>query len=63
MGFSRQEARMLEGVAISFSRGSSGPKGRTGVTSNSGLSRQFVLPLSHVGSPREEGAPKDELVK
>ena len=45
------QARILEWVAISFSRGSSEPRDRTGVSCNSCLGRRILLPLSHVGNP------------
>ena len=44
------QARMLEWVAIPFSRGSSQPRDWTHVSCVSCISRQIILPLSHLGS-------------
>ena len=44
------QARILEWVAISYSRGSYQPKDWTG---NSYIDRQFSLPLSHQKNPYE----------
>ena len=46
------QARILEWVATSYSRGSFWPRDRTRVSCNSCLGRQILLPLNHVGSPR-----------
>jgi len=52
VGFSRQEARILEWVFISFSRGSSGPKDQTGVADNSCLGRKILFATEPHGKPR-----------
>ena len=44
------QARILEWVAIPFSRGSSQPRDWTHVSCVSCISRQIILPLSHLGS-------------
>ena len=44
------QARVLEWVAISFSRGSSQSRDQSRVCCNSCLGRRIVLPLSHMGS-------------
>ena len=46
------QARILEWVAISSSRGSSRPRDRTYVSFISGIGRQILYQLSHKGSPR-----------
>ena len=43
------QARILEGLAFPFSRGSSQPRDRTQVSHTAG---GFFIPLSHKGSPR-----------
>ena len=45
------QARILEWVAISSSRGSSLPRDRTHVSSVSCIGRWILLPLSYLGSP------------
>ena len=45
------QARILEWVAISSSRGSSQPRDRTCNSRVSCIGRQIFLPLSHQGSP------------
>ena len=42
------QARILEWVAISFSKGSSQPRDQTYISC---IGRQILLPLSHLGSP------------
>ena len=54
-GFSARgisQARILGWVAISFSRGSSPSKDQTCISC---IDRQISLPLSHLGSPLQEG--------
>ena len=45
------QARVLEWVAISSSRGSSSPRDQNWVSYNSCLCRRNLLPLSHLGNP------------
>ena len=45
------QARILEWVAISCPRGSSGPRDRTHISWVSCIGRQILYPLSHLGSP------------
>ena len=45
------QARILEWVAISASRGSLRPRDQTQVSRISCIDRQILLPLSHLGSP------------
>ena len=45
------QARILEWVAIPFSRGSSWPRDRTHISYVSYIGRQILYPLSHLGSP------------
>ena len=47
------QARILEGVAISSSRGSSRPRDQTCISWVCCAGRQILLPLSHRGSPRQ----------
>ena len=44
------QARMLEWVAIPFSRGSSQPRDQTRVSCVSCIGRQILYPLSYLGS-------------
>ena len=46
------QARILEWIAIPFSRGSSWPRDRTHISYVSYIGRQILYPLSHLGSPR-----------
>ena len=46
------QARILEWVAISFSRGSSWPRDQTHICCVSYIGRQTFLPLSYQGSPK-----------
>ena len=45
------QARILEWIAMSSSRGSFRPRDRTQISCNSCFGRQIHSPLSHVGSP------------
>ena len=45
------QARILEWVAIPFSKGSSWPRDRTHISYVSYIGRQILYPLSHLGSP------------
>ena len=45
------QARILEWIAIPFSRGSSWPRDRTHISYVSYIGRQILYPLSHLGSP------------
>ena len=45
------QARILEWVAISFSRGSSQPRDQTHTSYVAYIGRQVLLPLSHLRSP------------
>ena len=45
------QARISEQVAISYSRGSSRPRGQTCISCISCIGRQIFLPLCHLGSP------------
>ena len=45
------QARILQWVAISFSRGSSQPRHRTHISCVSYIGRQLLYQLSHQGSP------------
>ena len=45
------QARILEWVAIPFSKGSSWPRDRTHTSYVSYIGRQILYPLSHLGSP------------
>ena len=45
------QARILEWVAMPFSKGSSRPRDRTHFSCVSCISRWVLLPLSHLGSP------------
>ena len=58
------QARILEQVAISYSRGSSQPKDRTGVSCVSCMGRWifFFLPLYHLGSPINASVQFSRLV-
>ena len=47
------QARILERVAISYSRGSSQPRDQTRNSWVCCTGRQILLPLSHLGSPRQ----------
>ena len=47
------QARILEQVAISFSRGFSQPRDQTHISYISCIGRQVLLPRSHLGSPKE----------
>ena len=47
------QARILEWVAIPFSRGSSLPRDQTQVSGVSCIDRQILHQLSHQGSPNE----------
>ena len=55
------QARILESVAISYSRGSSPPKDRTSTSCTSFIARRMdSLPLQHLGGPlRKEQQPTD----
>ena len=46
------QARVLEWVAISYSRGSSWPRDRIHISCVSCIGRQILLPLSHMTSPK-----------
>ena len=48
------QARILEWVVISSTRGSSAPRDQTQVSSNSCLGRRVLLPLRHVESPKNK---------
>ena len=48
------QARILEWVAISFSRGSFQPRDRTLISYISCIGRQLLDPLKHLGSPRKQ---------
>ena len=52
------QARILEWVAISFSRGSSQPKDQTHI---SYISRQILYHLSHLGSPQTYGHQRGKV--
>ena len=47
------QARILEGVAISYSSGSSQPRDQTCISRVCCTGRQILLPLSHLGRPRQ----------
>ena len=49
------QARIMEWVAISFSRGSSRPRDPTNVSCVSYIGRQILYPLNHLGSPLVNG--------
>ena len=52
------QARILEWVAISYSRGCSQPRDRNGISCFSCIGRQILLPLSHLESPLISWASK-----
>ena len=56
------QARILEWVAISFSRGSSQPKGQTQASFESCIGSQILLPLSYLRSPNDGGQAWTEMI-